>query len=111
MRIRALVIDTGRELLYRKTLLFYFGIVTLTHLVLLLALQTDGANGLITSVSLFGLEGRAGGGGFQMDNRGVPGGLAIDALRGAGVSITGVRARRASLEEVFVKVVREGEAA
>jgi ABC-2 type transport system permease protein len=79
MRIRALVLDTGRELLYRKTLLFYFGIVTLTHLVLLLALQTDGANGLITSVSLFGLEGRAGGGGFQMDNRGLPGGLAIDA--------------------------------
>jgi ABC-2 type transport system ATP-binding protein len=36
---------------------------------------------------------------------------AIDALRSAGVSISGVRARRSSLEEVFVKVVREGEAA
>ena len=36
---------------------------------------------------------------------------AIDALRAAGVSISAVRARRTSLEEVFVKVVREGEAA
>jgi ABC-type transport system involved in multi-copper enzyme maturation permease subunit len=79
MRIRALVLDTCRELLYRKTLLFYFGIVTLTHLVLLLALETDAANGLITSVRVFGMEGHAGRGGFQLDNRAAPGGLMIDA--------------------------------
>ena len=36
---------------------------------------------------------------------------AVDALRGAGIAIAGVRARRASLEDVFVKVVRDGEAA
>ena len=48
-KVAAIVLDTGRELAYRKTLLFYFGIVTLTHLLLLLALQTDVANGVITS--------------------------------------------------------------
>jgi hypothetical protein len=32
-------------------------------------------------------------------------------LRGQGVAICGVRARRESLEDVFVKVVRDGEAA
>ena len=36
---------------------------------------------------------------------------AIDALRAQGVVIAGVRARRESLEDVFVKVVRDGEAA
>jgi ABC-2 type transport system ATP-binding protein len=36
---------------------------------------------------------------------------AIDGLRGQGVAICGVRARRESLEDVFVKVVRDGEAA
>ena len=35
---------------------------------------------------------------------------AIDALRAGGVSIDGVRPRRESLEEVFVKIVRDGEA-
>jgi ABC-2 type transport system permease protein len=78
MRVRALVFDAFRELLYRKTLLFYFGIVTLTHLVLLLALQTDAANGLITSVRVFGMEGHAQRGGFQMDNQGAPGTLLLD---------------------------------
>jgi ABC-2 type transport system ATP-binding protein len=34
---------------------------------------------------------------------------ALDALRAAGVAIAGVRPRRESLEEVFVKVVRDGE--
>jgi len=90
MRIRALLLDTCRELLYRKTLLFYFGIVTLTHLLLLLALQTDAANGLITSVRVFGMEGRAGGGGFQLDNRAAPGGMMLDAatlVRGVEVAV------------------------
>jgi ABC-2 type transport system ATP-binding protein len=36
---------------------------------------------------------------------------AIDALRAEGCVIAGVRARRESLEDVFVKVVRDGEAA
>ena len=35
---------------------------------------------------------------------------AIDALRAGGVAIDGVRPRRESLEEVFVKIVRDGEA-
>ena len=35
----------------------------------------------------------------------------IDALRAAGLTIAAVRARRESLEDVFVKVVRDGEAA
>jgi len=63
-KVAAIVLDTGRELAYRKTLLFYFGIVTLTHLLLLLALQTDVANGVITSIKLFGLEGSASPHGF-----------------------------------------------
>jgi ABC-2 type transport system ATP-binding protein len=36
---------------------------------------------------------------------------ALDALRAAGVLIAAVRPRRASLEDVFVRVVRDGEAA
>jgi len=36
---------------------------------------------------------------------------ALDAVRGAGVMIAAVRPRRTSLEDVFVKVVRDGEAA
>jgi ABC-type transport system involved in multi-copper enzyme maturation permease subunit len=69
MKIRAIILDTARELVYRKTLLFYFGLVTLTHLLLLLALQTDVANGVISSVRVFGMEGRATPGGFAVDNR------------------------------------------
>ena len=65
-KVAAIVLDTGRELLYRKTLLFYFGIVTLTHLLLLLALQTDVANGVITSIKVFGLEGQAAPHGFSV---------------------------------------------
>jgi ABC-2 type transport system ATP-binding protein len=34
---------------------------------------------------------------------------ALDALRAGGVAIDGVRPRRESLEEVFVKVIRDGE--
>lgn len=63
-KVAAIVLDTWRELLYRKTLLFYFGIVTLTHLLLLLALQTDVANGMITGIRVFGLEGHAPQGSF-----------------------------------------------
>lgn len=78
-KVLAIVLDTGRELAYRKTLLFYFGIVTLTHLFLLLALQTDVANGVITSIRLFGLEGQAAPHGFSFGNgRGMEG-LGMDA--------------------------------
>jgi ABC-2 type transport system permease protein len=80
MKIRALVLDAARELLYRKTLLFYFGIVTLVHLFLILALQTDVADGAITSIKVFGLEGRASSGGFTL---GGPAGQQPDALTAA----------------------------
>ena len=78
-KVLAIVLDTGRELAYRKTLLFYFGIVTLTHLFFLLALQTDVANGVITSIRLFGLEGQASPHGFAVGGgRGMEG-MGMDA--------------------------------
>src|SRR5262245_7735657 len=84
-KVAAIVADTARELVYRKTLLFYFGIVTLTHLFLLLALQTDVANGAITSIRVFGAEGRATGHGFALGGAagaGAPTGLsAIDLVQ------------------------------
>jgi hypothetical protein len=90
MKIRAILIDTARELLYRKTLLFYFGIVTLTHLLLLLALQTDVANGVITSVRVFGVAGRSTPGGFALDNREAAQALSVQAeqmVRGVQIAI------------------------
>jgi hypothetical protein len=84
VRLRVLILDAARELLYRRTLLFYFGIVTLVHVLLILALQTDVADGAITSLKLFGMEGRASGGGFSFDSRGGegigPGDLTAAAL-------------------------------
>jgi ABC-type transport system involved in multi-copper enzyme maturation permease subunit len=79
MKIRAILLDTARELLYRRTLLFYFGIVTLTHLMLLLALQTDVANGVISSVRVFGMEGHAQSHGFALDDRQAAGALGLEA--------------------------------
>jgi hypothetical protein len=70
MKVGAIVLDTVRELLYRRTLLFYFGIVTLTHLLLLLALQTDVANGALGSVRVFGMEGHGSGNGFSFGGEG-----------------------------------------
>ena len=79
-KVAAIVLDTGRELAYRKTLLFYFGIVTLTHLLLLLALQTDVVNGAITSIRLFGLEGSASPHGFGFGTgRAGEGGMGLNA--------------------------------
>ena len=78
MRFRALVFDACRELFYRRTLLFYFGIVTVTHLLLLLAMQTDVADGVITSIKVFGMQASGGGGNFRLDNSN-PGVMAIDA--------------------------------
>jgi ABC-type transport system involved in multi-copper enzyme maturation permease subunit len=90
VKIRAILVDTARELLYRKTLIFYFGIVTLTHLLLLLALQTDVANGVITGVSLFGLQGSANPHGFAL---GAGGGAPTDIdaatlVRGIQIAMT-----------------------
>jgi ABC-2 type transport system permease protein len=68
MKVGAILLDTARELAYRKTLIVYFGIVSLTLLVLLLALQTDVADGVITGISLFGLEGQASPHGFGFGN-------------------------------------------
>lgn len=70
MKVRAILLDTCRELLYRKTLLIYFGLVTLTHLLFILALQTDVANGVIASMRVFGLEGSAGPEGLHFDSEG-----------------------------------------
>ena len=78
MRFRALVYDTCRELFYRRTLIFYFGIVTITHLLLLLAMQTDVADGVITSLRVFGLQAGGGGGNFRLGEQG-GGVMAIDA--------------------------------
>ncbi|HZN03921.1 MAG TPA: ABC transporter permease [Candidatus Polarisedimenticolia bacterium] len=85
-KVAAIVLDTGRELAYRKTLLFYFGIVTLTHLFLLLALQTDVANGVITSIRLFGLEGSVHGfGGRAAEGMGLE---ANQLVRGIQIAVT-----------------------
>jgi len=53
MKVAAILIDTCRELIYRKTLIVYVGLVTLTHLLFILALQTDVADGVIASGSIF----------------------------------------------------------
>ncbi|HKB06912.1 MAG TPA: ABC transporter permease [Candidatus Polarisedimenticolia bacterium] len=66
MKVAAILLDTGRELLYRKTIIVYFGIVTLVLLFFALALQTDVANGAIASLTVAGLQGSASHGGFQM---------------------------------------------
>jgi ABC-type transport system involved in multi-copper enzyme maturation permease subunit len=89
VKVRALVVDTARELLSRRTLLVYFGIVTLTHLLLLLALQTDVANGMVTSLRVFGLEGHASRSGFSLDNSAMPPGLqAEDMVRYLQIALT-----------------------
>jgi ABC-type transport system involved in multi-copper enzyme maturation permease subunit len=59
VKVAAILLDTGRELLYRKTIIVYFGIVTLVLLFFALALQTDVANGAIASLSVAGLQGSA----------------------------------------------------
>lgn len=66
MKVAAILLDTGRELLYRKTIIIYFGIVTLVLLFFALALQTDVANGAIASLTVAGLQGSASGGNFRM---------------------------------------------
>lgn len=66
MRVMAILLDTGRELLFRKTIVVYFGIVTLVLLFFALALQTDVANGVVASLSVAGLHGSASRQGFHL---------------------------------------------
>lgn len=81
MKVAAILIDTARELVYRKTLLVYFGIVTLTLLVFTLALQTDVAGGAIASLRLFGMEGRGSPGGMTFGGgQGSLSGLSAEAF-------------------------------
>ena len=56
MKVAAILIDTGRELMFRKTIIVYFGVVTLVLLFFALALHTDVADGLIASMSVAGLK-------------------------------------------------------
>jgi len=68
VKVAAILLDTGRELLYRKTLIVYFGIVTLVLLFFILALQTDVSNGVIASLSVAGLKGNASPNAFRLEN-------------------------------------------
>jgi ABC-2 type transport system permease protein len=90
VKLGAILIDTCRELLYRKTLLFYFGVVTLTHLFFLLALQTDVANGVIASLKLFGVGGQSAANGMVFGGQAAEGPLGLDAskfVRGVQLSV------------------------
>ena len=66
MKVVAILIDTCRELIYRKTLIVYVGLVTLTHLLFVLALQTDVADGVIAGLTVFGMEGQGSGNSFSL---------------------------------------------
>jgi ABC-type transport system involved in multi-copper enzyme maturation permease subunit len=61
VKVGAIVLDTFKELVHRRTLPVFFGIVTLTHVFFLLALQTDVAEGVIASVKVMGMQGRTSG--------------------------------------------------
>jgi ABC-type transport system involved in multi-copper enzyme maturation permease subunit len=54
VKVAAILIDTARELLYRKTLWVYAGAVTLTLLGFTLVLRADVVNGLIGSLTVLG---------------------------------------------------------
>lgn len=92
MRVLAILIDTGRELLYRKTIVVYFGVVTLVLLFFALVLRTDVVDGVIASMSVAGLEASSSGGAFRLG----------DAAEGAGLG--GLTA------EDFVRYVQLGAA-
>lgn len=59
MKVAAILLDTARELLFRRTLVVYTVLVTLVLALFALALRTDVADGVLASVSLFGAEGSA----------------------------------------------------
>jgi len=79
VKVAAILIDTCRELTYRKTLIVYVGLVTLTLLLFLLALQTDVADGVIAGVRIFGMEGQASGNTFTLGTGGAQAPMEIDA--------------------------------
>jgi ABC-type transport system involved in multi-copper enzyme maturation permease subunit len=74
VRVAAIVAEACRELLYRKTLWVYFGIVTLVLVFFALALRTDVADGVIASLSVMGLEGEGSAGSFRLGG-GADGGM------------------------------------
>ena len=76
MRVLAILIDTGRELIYRKTILVYFGVVTLVLLSFALLLRTDVVDGAIASMSVAGLEASSSRGAFRLGEGGAETGLA-----------------------------------
>ncbi len=81
MKVAAILIDTGRELLFRRTILAYFGLVTLALLFFALALQTEVANGVIAELKIMGMQGRASPERFQLGGEGGPsGGVQAEAF-------------------------------
>ncbi|HEU4401124.1 MAG TPA: hypothetical protein VFT43_03390, partial [Candidatus Polarisedimenticolia bacterium] len=82
MKLAAILIDTARELVDRKILVVFFGIVTLTLLLFALALQTDVAGGAITSLKVFGMGGRASPEGYRFggEEPGTVGGLQAETM-------------------------------
>ena len=75
MRLAAIILDTGRELLYRRTIIVYFGIVTLVLLFFALALRTDVADGMIASLSVAGMQGSASQHGFHLGDNAAGAGM------------------------------------
>jgi len=86
VKVAAIVMDTIRELVIRKTVIVFTGLITLVLLFFGLALRTDVVNGLISSVSVFGLEGQASRGGFSVNGPPGQGQIPIESfVRGAQV--------------------------
>ncbi|MGH9798377.1 MAG: ABC transporter permease subunit [Candidatus Polarisedimenticolia bacterium] len=79
MKIAAILIDTVRELVYRRTLVVYTAIVTLVLLLFALALRTDIAGGAIASLTILGQEGRPAPGGFRIGGPPGPEGALLTA--------------------------------
>lgn len=75
MRVLAILLDTGRELLYRKTIVVYFGVVTLVLLFFALVLRTDVVDGVIASMSVGGLEASSSHGAFRLGEEAQASGL------------------------------------
>ncbi|OLC56295.1 MAG: hypothetical protein AUH92_00490 [Acidobacteria bacterium 13_1_40CM_4_69_4] len=66
MKVAAILIDTVRELMFRRTIIVYFGVVTLVLLFFALALHTDVVDGLIASMTVAGLKATSSQGAFRL---------------------------------------------
>jgi len=66
VKVAAILIDTGRELMFRRTIIVYFGVGTLVLLFFALALHTDVVDGLIASMSVAGLKTTSSQGAFRL---------------------------------------------